>query len=71
MTLKTSERGTLFGKTGTGSDERNYYMLGWFVGYAESAGKTYAFACLVQGKGLTGKNARATTESILTDLRLL
>lgn len=31
MTLKTSERGTLFGETGTGSDERKDYLLGWFV----------------------------------------
>ena len=32
MTLKTSDRGTLFGKTGTGSDERKDFLLGWVVG---------------------------------------
>jgi beta-lactamase class D len=71
MRLKTTERGTLCGKTGTGSDENNEYMLGWFVGYVESCGKTYAFACLLKGEGLSGKDARAATESILTDLGLL
>lgn len=65
MTVRSTLRGTLFGKTGTGGDGAGNYMMGWFVGYVESNGKTLAFACLVQGKGLMGKDARAFVEAVL------
>ncbi len=71
MTLQTTTRGTLYGKTGTGGDEKGDYNLGWFVGYVESSGQTYTFACLLKGRGVAGKDARAATEMILTDRGLL
>jgi len=71
MKLQTTEHGTLYGKTGTGGDEKGDYNLGWFVGYVESSGKTYAFACLLKGGGIMGKDARAATEKILTLQMLL
>ncbi|MFZ4682653.1 MAG: penicillin-binding transpeptidase domain-containing protein [Terrimicrobiaceae bacterium] len=71
MQLQTTEHGTLFGKTGTGGDEKGNYNMGWFVGYVESAGKTHAFACLLKGHGVMGKDARAATEDILKRQGLL
>ncbi len=69
MKVKETERGTFYGKTGTGtSDQGN---LGWFTGYVESGGKTYAFACLLKGRGVMGKDARAATERILAERGLL
>jgi len=40
--------------------------LGWFAGYVESSGKTYAFAYLLKADGVMGKDARAAVETILT-----
>lgn len=71
MRTKTTERGTLYGKTGSGAGEDGAYNLGWFVGYVESGGQTYAFAMNTRGGGLSGKDARAMVEAILTASRLL
>ncbi len=65
MEVRSTLRGTLYGKTGTAGDGSGNYVMGWFVGYVESNGKTLAFACLVQGKGLMGKDARAIVEAVL------
>jgi len=67
MAVRTTPRGTLFGKTGTGEGD----FGGWFVGYVESQGKTYAFACRLKGRGVMGKDARAVTEKILEGEKLL
>lgn len=71
MTLQKTERGILYGKTGSGTQIAGKFDLGWFVGYVESHGKTYAFACAIQGDGMTGKKARALVETILTKQGLL
>ncbi len=71
MRVKTTERGTLYGKTGSGTDDRGTYDLGWFVGYLESDGQTYALAMNTRGGGLSGKDARAMVEAILTASGLL
>lgn len=63
MEVKKTDKGILYGKTGTAGEKFNY---GWFVGYVESAGQTYAFACILKGDGIMGKDARAAVESILT-----
>jgi beta-lactamase class D len=72
MKLAESERGTLYGKTGSGLRERPDgprseadFDMGWLVGFVESGGKKYAYACLALGDGLTGKDARRVTESVL------
>jgi len=65
MMAKKTDRGTLYGKTGTGGN------TAWFVGYAESPRHTLAFACRLEGKGLTGKDARALIEQWLTKHNLL
>ncbi len=71
MTAKTTPHGTLYGKTGSGTDGQGNFIQGWYVGYVESAGKTYAFACYLTGQGVTGKDARACVENILTGQKLL
>ena len=71
MKVRSTARGTLYGKTGTGGDGSGHSQIGWFVGYVESSGNTYAFACLVKGPGLMGKDARAATESLCTAQGLL
>lgn len=63
MTIKKTEHGALYGKTGSG--KFNSVNVGWFVGYVESKDKKYAFACAVRGDTLTGKDARAIVETIL------
>jgi beta-lactamase class D len=65
MTIKKTEHGVLYGKTGSGVDDTGKFNLGWFVGYVESNGKAYAFACAARGERLMGKDARAITETIL------
>ena len=65
MTAKTTARGTLFGKTGTGGAGKGTPAVGWFVGYVVSDKSTVAFACVLKGKDATGKNARALVEKLL------
>lgn len=72
MKLAETERGTLYGKTGSGlrggeagPKSESDFDMGWLVGFVESGGKRYAYACLVLGEGLTGKDARQVTEAIL------
>ena len=71
MTIAHTDHGVLYGKTGSGADDTGTYALGWFVGYVESNGKTYAFACTAKGKGSMGKDARAIVEAVLEKQGLL
>jgi beta-lactamase class D len=69
MLVKKTEQGTLYGKTGSGQDEKTGRDWGWYVGYMQTvSGKTYAFACLLKGKNVMGKDARAIVETILARL---
>lgn len=65
MAIKKTEHGVLYGKTGSGVDDTGTLHLGWFVGYVESNGNTYAFACVIKADMLTGKDARVIVETIL------
>ncbi len=71
MLVRKTDRGILYGKTGSGADESGKYNLGWFVGYVESGGKTYAFACFGRGENFMGKDARTIVEKVLTGSKLL
>ena len=71
MVVKKTDNGVLFGKTGSGTDDRGTFVLGWFVGYVESNEKTYAFACTAQGEGIVSKDARAIVETVLEKQGLL
>ena len=71
MFIKKTAKGSLYGKTGSGTDDSDVFVLGWFVGYVESNGRTYAFACVAQGKNVMSKNARAIVESVFEKQGLL
>lgn len=66
MKAKQTAKGTLYGKTGSGSRSGEAgFDMGWYVGFVESGGHAYPFACLVLGSGLSGKNARDVVEKSL------
>jgi beta-lactamase class D len=68
--LKTTDKGELHGKTGSGRD-REKAGLGWFVGYVIHDGKPYYFATNMQGPGAWGIKAREITIDLLTKQGLL
>ena len=77
MKLESTERGTLYGKTGSGLREASAgpvsdvdFDMGWLVGFVESGGKRYAYACLVLGPGLRSKDARQVVDSVLSSAGL-
>jgi beta-lactamase class D len=63
MRIVTTDLGILYGKTGTSLTSEGKPALGWFVGYVETQGKTYAFACTL--KNAAGKDARQLIEQLL------
>ena len=67
MRVRTTAKGDLFGKTGTGGLADGNGQVAWFVGWVESRTerKARAFACVVKGDGLTGRDVRAMVEQIL------
>ena len=71
MAIKKTGNGVLFGKSGSGTDDRGIFVLGWFVGYVESNGRTYAFACTAEGENIMSKDARAIVETVLEKQGLL
>ena len=71
MFIKKTDRGTLYGKTGSGTGDTGSFVLGWFIGYVESNGKTYAFACVAQGENVMSKDARDIVEKCFEHERLL
>ena len=71
MKSETTDRGILFGKTGSGLREAEEgpskdgdFDTGWWVGFLEHGGKQYAYASLVLGPGLSGKDAKGITEAV-------
>ena len=69
MRVRETDRGVLYGKTGSGTVDGN--KIGWFVGFVETRGKTYAFACAAKGGTADGKGMRAVVEAVLTENRYL
>ncbi|HCE43224.1 MAG TPA: penicillin binding protein transpeptidase domain-containing protein [Lentisphaeria bacterium] len=67
MVIKKTDKGILYGKTGSGADDTGKFNLGWFVGFVQSNGRTYTFSCAIKGEKLMGKDARAMAEKILED----
>lgn len=49
MRVAETEKGVLYGKTGSGQGADGNWNLGWFVGFLESHGKVYVFACNMTG----------------------
>ena len=71
ITLSSDNGVRLLGKTGSGFRDGKW-ILGWFVGYVERAGKVYVFATNVEGTDdAGGGRARTITRAILQDMGLL
>lgn len=71
MKSETTDRGILYGKTGSGlrgagggPSKDGDFDMGWWVGFFEHVGKQYAYACIVLGPGLSGKDAKGITETV-------
>ncbi len=72
MQAEKTDKGTLYGKTGSGTGPDGKWNLGWFVGFFESGGTTYVFACnIIGGADPSGKVARTIVENVLRSKGLL
>jgi len=72
MNVIKTEKGTLYGKTGSGMNAEGKWSLGWFVGFVEHGGTTYVFACnITGGENPSGKTARSIVEAVLRAQGLL
>jgi len=71
MSIKKTNLGSLYGKTGSGYIDKGDYDIGWFVGYLKNNGEKYAFACFIKGTGLSGKDAKAIVINIFEKQQLL
>jgi len=70
MKATATEKGTLYGKTGSGTSVDG--ELGWYVGFLESNGTTYVFACnITGGEDPSGKSARSIVENVFRSQGLL
>ena len=64
MQVAKTEKGVFYGKTGSGTSSVG--ELGWFVGFVESRGEVYVFACnIIGGENPSGKVAREIVERVL------
>lgn len=72
MQVAKTEKGTLYGKTGSSMGADGKWALGWFVGFLEHHGVTYVFACnITGGEEPSGKVARTIIENIFKSQGLL
>ena len=72
MQVVKTEKGTLYGKTGSGMDAEGHWNLGWFVGFLESRDDVYVFACnITGGEQPSGKAAREIVERVFKAQGLL
>lgn len=78
MKVESTPRGLLYGKTGSGNpgakpdlESSNGFVLGWFVGFLEHGGRNYAYACLVLGPDLSGKDAKRMVETVFRKSQML
>ncbi len=66
MQVKKTEKGTLYGKTGSGMSPDGKRNLGWFVGFLEHSKTIYVFACnITGGENPSGTVARIIVENVL------
>lgn len=72
MLVEKTEKGELYGKTGSSMGPDGKWNLGWFVGFLEHGDTTYVFACnITGGDNPTGKVARKIVEDVLKSQGLI
>jgi len=73
MRIRSTDRGVLYGKTGTGSLAGGADRVAWFVGWVESRsdGRVRVFTCRVRGGTLIGPDVRVRAERVLESSGLL
>ena len=72
MQVEKTDKGILYGKTGSGTGLDGEWNLGWFIGFLEHDDNTYVFACNVTGgKDSSGKTARSIVEDVFMSKGLL
>lgn len=72
MTLSRTNGVVFRGKTGTGNNDQDVTVLGWFIGSVTTPGGDYFFATrLTGGDDPSGRHARKITEGILEKLKIL
>ncbi len=72
MQAEKTDKGTLYGKTGSGTGPDGKWNLGWFVGFLEKGETTYVFACnITGGENPSGRTARTIVENVLKSQGLL
>jgi beta-lactamase class D len=65
MLVEKTDKGALYGKTGSGIDSDDNWNLGWFVGFLESGDTTYVFACnITGGETPSGATAKKIVQNI-------
>ena len=68
----SSGKGLRFmGKTGSGSDDADRGIIGWFVGGVETPHNRWSFAVNIQGPDASGVRARGIAEAALKRLSIL
>lgn len=79
MEQRKTEKGTLYGKTGTGTGDATTPALGWYVGWVEGEKGTFVFAAATQEPAakegeptkLLGPQMRKRVEALLENAGLL
>ncbi len=72
LKLEVTEKGVLYGKTGSMANSYGNLSLGWFVGFVEYQNTTYIFATNIKGGDRpSGQRAKKITKDVLSHMNLL
>ena len=71
ITLSSGKGLRFMGKTGSGSDDADRGIIGWFVGGVETPHNRWSFAVNIQGPDASGVRARGIAEAALKRLSIL
>ncbi len=72
MLVEKTDKGALYGKTGSNMDSDGNWDLGWFVGFLESGDTIYVFACnITGGETPSGATAKKIVQDVFKSQGLL